>query len=137
MGQSARGDVGGILHDIHASSTTAQNLSAQAPFRAGRYASAMARSKRHPLRSLSDAPGDSVCQGHLAPAAEYPELRRALLRHAGPHIKHGWLSISGAIANENALKIVLQKHAPADKIVAFARNFAGRTLALAEITDKA
>jgi 4-aminobutyrate aminotransferase-like enzyme len=83
------------------------------------------------------AAGDSVYQGHLAPGAEYPELLRALLRHAGPHIKHGWLSISGAIANENALKIVLQKHAPADTIVAFERNFAGRTLALAEITDKA
>ncbi|TMA36562.1 MAG: aminotransferase class III-fold pyridoxal phosphate-dependent enzyme [Deltaproteobacteria bacterium] len=83
------------------------------------------------------AVGDSVFQGHLAPAAEYPELLRALLRHAGPHIKHGWLSISGAIANENAMKLVLQKHAPADMIVAFERNFAGRTLALAEITDKA
>lgn len=83
------------------------------------------------------AAGDSVYQGHLAPAAEYPDLLRALLRHAGPHIKHGWLSISGAIANENALKIVLQRHAPADTIVAFERNFAGRTLALAEITDKA
>ncbi len=83
------------------------------------------------------AAGDSVYQGHLAPAAEYPELLRALLRHAGPHIKHGWLSISGAIANENALKVVLQKHAPADMLIAFERNFAGRTLALAEITDKA
>ncbi len=83
------------------------------------------------------AAGDSVYQGHLAPAAEYPLLLRALLRHTGPRIKHGWLSISGAIANENALKLVLQKHAPADTIVAFERNFAGRTLALAEITDKA
>jgi 4-aminobutyrate aminotransferase-like enzyme len=83
------------------------------------------------------AAGDGVYQGHLAPGAEYPELLRALLRHAGPHIQHGWLSISGAIANENALKIVLQKHSPADAIVAFERNFAGRTLALAEITDKA
>ena len=44
------------------------------------------------------AVGDSVFQGHLAPAAEYPELLRALLRHAGPHIKHGWLSISGRSA---------------------------------------
>jgi len=35
------------------------------------------------------------------------------------------------------MKLVLQKHAPADMIVAFERNFAGRTLALAEITDKA
>jgi acetylornithine aminotransferase len=83
------------------------------------------------------AAGDSVFQGHLAPAAEYPRLLAALLRHTGPHIKHGWLSISGAIANENALKLVYQNHAPADRIVAFERNFAGRTLALAEITDKA
>src|SRR5687767_15350152 len=83
------------------------------------------------------AAGDTVFQGHLAPGGEYPATLRALLRHAGPHIKHGWLSISGAVANENALKAVLQKHAPADGIVAFERNFAGRTLALAEITDKA
>ena len=62
------------------------------------------------------AAGDSVYQGHLAPGVEYPALLRALLRHAGPHIKHGWLSISGAIANENALKAVLQKHAPADRL---------------------
>jgi len=40
------------------------------------------------------------------------------------------------MANENALKLILQKHAPADRIVAFERCFAGRTLALAEITDK-
>jgi 4-aminobutyrate aminotransferase-like enzyme len=82
------------------------------------------------------AAGDSVYQGHLVPGIEYHGLLKALLRHTGPRIKHGWLSISGAVANENALKIVLQKHAPADRILAFERNFAGRTLALAEITDK-
>ncbi len=82
------------------------------------------------------AAGDTVYQGHLVPGAEYHGLLKALLRHAGPRIAHGWLSLSGAIANENALKLVLQKHAPADRIVAFERNFAGRTLALAEITDK-
>jgi acetylornithine aminotransferase len=82
------------------------------------------------------AAADTVFQGHLAPGPEYLRLSRALLRHAGPHIKHAWLSVSGAMANENALKIVLQKHHPADRIVAFERGFAGRTLALAEITDK-
>jgi len=82
------------------------------------------------------AAGDSVYQGHLMPGTEYVGLLKALLRHTGPKIKHGWLSISGAIANENALKIVLQRKSPADTIVAFERNFAGRTLALAEITDK-
>ncbi len=82
------------------------------------------------------AAGDTVFQGHLMPGPEYLRLSRALLRHAGPRLKHAWLSISGAMANENALKLVLQKHSPADRIVTFERAFAGRTLALAEITDK-
>jgi 4-aminobutyrate aminotransferase-like enzyme len=82
------------------------------------------------------AAGDTVFQGHLTPGAEYLRMTRALLRHSGTRLRHCWLSISGAIANENALKMILQKHSPADRIVAFERNFAGRTLALAEITDK-
>lgn len=82
------------------------------------------------------AAGDSVFQGHLLPGVEYLRLSRALLRHAGPRLRHVWLSVSGAIANENALKLILQKHTPADRIVCFERGFAGRTLALAELTDK-
>jgi 4-aminobutyrate aminotransferase-like enzyme len=83
------------------------------------------------------AAGDVAFQGHLMPGAEYLRVSRALLRHAGPRLRHVWLSLSGAVANENALKIVLQKRHPADRIVAFEGNFAGRTTALAEITDKA
>jgi acetylornithine aminotransferase len=86
--------------------------------------------------AASAAACDSVFQGHLAPGVEYLRLTRALLRHAGPQLKHAWLSVSGAMANENALKMILQKHHPADRVVAFERGFAGRTLALAEITDK-
>jgi 4-aminobutyrate aminotransferase-like enzyme len=82
------------------------------------------------------AAGDTVYQGHLMPGGEYMRLTRALLRHTGSHIKHCWLSVSGAIANENALKIIFQRHAPADRILAFEGNFAGRTMAMAEITDK-
>jgi len=82
------------------------------------------------------AASDTVFQGHLAPGLEYLRLTQALLRHAGPKLKHAWLSVSGAMANENALKMILQKQHPADRIVAFERGFAGRTLALAEITDK-
>ena len=81
------------------------------------------------------AAGDTVFQGHLLPGPEYLKLSRALLRHAGPRIVHAWLSVSGAVANENALKMILQKHAPADRIVAFDGAFAGRTLAMAELTD--
>ena len=83
------------------------------------------------------AAGDSVFQGHLLPGIEYHQISKALLRHSGPRLKHVWLSVSGAMANENAQKMIFQKHAPADKIVAFERCFAGRTLAMAEITDKA
>jgi 4-aminobutyrate aminotransferase-like enzyme len=86
--------------------------------------------------AVAAAAGDSVFQGHLLPGPEYLNLSRALLRHTGQRIRHAWLSVSGAMANENALKLILQKHAPADRIVAFERGFAGRTLALAEITDK-
>jgi 4-aminobutyrate aminotransferase-like enzyme len=83
------------------------------------------------------AAGDVAFQGHLLPGPEYVRLSKALLRHAGSRLRHVWLSLSGAIANENALKILLQKRHPADRIVAFEGNFAGRTTTLAEITDKA
>src|SRR5215470_17601820 len=68
--------------------------------------------------AVAAAASDVVFQGHLVPGPEY-------------------LRLSGAIANENALKIVFQKHAPADRIVVFEGGFAGRTTALAELTDKA
>ncbi len=79
---------------------------------------------------------DNVFQGHLMPGLEYLNLSRALRRHAGHRLRHVWLALSGAMANENALKLILQKHHPADFIVTFAGGFAGRTLALAELTDK-
>jgi len=82
------------------------------------------------------AASDTVFQGHLAPGPEYLRLTRALLRHAGKRMQHAWLSVSGAMANENALKMILQKHAPADRIVVFDGAFAGRTWALSELTDK-
>jgi 4-aminobutyrate aminotransferase/(S)-3-amino-2-methylpropionate transaminase len=86
--------------------------------------------------AVAAAAADTVFQGHLAPGPEYLRLSEALLRHAGPRLPHVWLSLSGAMANENALKLLFQKHAPADRIVAFERGFAGRTTTLAELTDK-
>ncbi len=77
-----------------------------------------------------------VFQGHLLPGLEQLALGRLLLRHASPRLRHVWLSVSGAMANENALKLIWQKHAPADRIVCFEQGFAGRTTTLAELTDK-
>jgi acetylornithine/N-succinyldiaminopimelate aminotransferase len=82
------------------------------------------------------AAGDAVYQGHLFPGTEYLEISKALLRHAGKQMKHVWLSISGSMANENALKLVFQKHAPADRVIVFEGAFAGRTLAMSELTDR-
>jgi len=82
------------------------------------------------------AAGDAVYQGHLFPGTEYLKLSKALLGHAGKQMKHVWLSISGSMANENALKLILQKHAPADRVIVFEGAFAGRTLAMAELTDR-
>lgn len=82
------------------------------------------------------AASDTVFQGHLLPGVEMLRLSRLLARHAGPGLRHVWLSVSGAMANENALKMILQRRAPADRIVVFERAFAGRTTTLAELTDK-
>ena len=82
------------------------------------------------------AAADTVFQGHLAPGPEYQRLTQALLRHAGKRIRHAWLSVSGSMANENALKMIYQKKAPADRIIVFDDAFAGRTLAMAELTDR-
>ncbi len=86
--------------------------------------------------AVTAAARDTVFQGHLMPGPEYLNLSRALLKHAGPRLKHTWLSVSGAMANENALKLIFQKHQPADRVVVFERGFAGRTLAMAELSDK-
>jgi len=77
-----------------------------------------------------------VFQGHLLPGLEQLRLGRLLLRHASKRLRHVWFSVSGAMANENALKLIWQKHAPADRIVVFEGAFAGRTTTLAELTDK-
>jgi 4-aminobutyrate aminotransferase-like enzyme len=77
-----------------------------------------------------------VFQGHLLPGLEQLRLGRLLLKHASRRLRHVWFSVSGAMANENALKLIWQKHAPADRIVTFEGAFAGRTTTLAELTDK-
>ncbi len=86
--------------------------------------------------AVAAAAVDTVFQGHLVPGVENLRLSKLLVKHAGPKLTHAWLSVSGAMANENALKMILQKHSPADRIIVFENAFAGRTLAMAELTDK-
>jgi 4-aminobutyrate aminotransferase-like enzyme len=82
------------------------------------------------------AAADVAFQGHVLPGLEYYRLSQILLRHAGERLEHVWLSLSGSMANENAWKMILQRHAPADQVLAFEHAFHGRTLAMSELTDR-
>lgn len=88
---------------------------------------------------LDGALADAVMQGNLQQNAESAALCDDLVERAcrhGAKLEHCFLTTSGSMANDNALKIVFQKHAPADRIMAFGKCFTGRTLAMASVTDK-
>jgi 4-aminobutyrate aminotransferase-like enzyme len=89
--------------------------------------------------ALDAALQDITMQGNLQQNEECLGLAKALLAGAnakGSDLKHCFFSTSGAMANENALKIIFQKKYPADRILAFEHCFAGRSLAMAQVTDK-
>jgi len=83
--------------------------------------------------SLSDA----VMQGNLQPNKEYQKILKKLTDISSRHsnLKHAWLSPSGAMANENALKMCRQKTNGARMVISFNNAFAGRTTMMAELTD--
>ncbi|MEE2825124.1 MAG: aminotransferase class III-fold pyridoxal phosphate-dependent enzyme [Planctomycetota bacterium] len=88
---------------------------------------------------IDAALSDTVMQGNLQQGPESFELVKLLTEKAnetGGNLNHCFLSTSGAMANENSLKIAFQKHQPANRVVAFSHCFAGRTLALSQVTDK-
>lgn len=78
---------------------------------------------------------DTLMQSNLQPNQDSVHLLEMLVKASG--MDHGFLTTSGAMANENALKIVLQKNHPKTRIIAFENCFMGRTLVLSQITDKA
>jgi len=89
---------------------------------------------------IEAAISDTVMQGNLQQNTNSFELTQLLVdtaRESGSEINHCFLSTSGAMANENALKMAFQKNQPANRVIAFTHCFAGRTLALAAVTDKA
>jgi 4-aminobutyrate aminotransferase-like enzyme len=86
--------------------------------------------------AMRAAASDLVMQGNLVFNREYNLLMKTLLAHAPRGMAHCWLSLSGADANENALKLVRQKRDGRPGIIAFRGCFHGRTSAMAEITDR-
>jgi len=52
-------------------------------------------------------------------------------------LSEAFITTSGAVANESAIKIAYQKHAPASRVIAFEHCFMGRTVTMAQIGDSA
>src|SRR6266481_1407905 len=86
--------------------------------------------------AIRAATSDLVMQGNLIFNREYGALMETLLRHAPAGMENCWLSLSGADANENALKLVRYKREGRPGVMAFRGCFHGRTSAMAEITDR-
>jgi acetylornithine aminotransferase len=104
----------------------------------------------HPMlldTGIDAALRDTVMQGNLQQNVESVALAKTFIDLANeggsvrasspPRITHCFLTSSGAMANENALKIAFQKHHPASRVLAFSHGFAGRSMALSQMTDKA
>lgn len=82
---------------------------------------------------------DTIMQGNLQQNVQCVALAQAFVESAnksGAKLDHCFLTSSGATANENAIKLLFQKNSPADRAIAFRHAFAGRTMALSQITDK-
>jgi 4-aminobutyrate aminotransferase-like enzyme len=86
--------------------------------------------------AIRAAASDLVMQGNLIFNSEYVALMETLLTEAPEGIDRCWLSLSGADANENALKLLRQHRGEAPGVIAFSGCFHGRTCAMAEITDR-
>ncbi len=89
--------------------------------------------------ALWAAMGDTVMQGNLQFNHDSTEFAELLVKEASrtSRIKHAFLTNSGAMANESALKVCYQKNAPASRVIAFEHCFMGRSTTLAQIGDSA
>jgi acetylornithine/N-succinyldiaminopimelate aminotransferase len=85
--------------------------------------------------SVDGAISDLVMQGNLQQNSDSLELMEILLEES--KLDHCFLTTSGTMANENGFKIAFQKNGAANRILAFEKCFAGRTLAMSQVTDKA
>jgi len=89
--------------------------------------------------SLDAALEDTVMQGNLqhdSASLWMCEKLISLSRLQGAKLDHCLLSTSGAMANENSLKIAFHNRAPASRVICIDNCFAGRSIALAALTDR-
>ena len=89
--------------------------------------------------TLNSAFSDCVMQGNLQQNEESLSVLEKFKQVANLHgakLDHVFLTTSGAMAVENGIKMAFQKKFPADRILAFANCFHGRTTGVSQITDK-
>ena len=81
---------------------------------------------------------DVVMQGNLhcnAEAIVFAETLRAAARRGRADMAHCYPACSGGRVNEIALKVCMQARNGAPRVIAFERNFIGRTITLSHIGD--
>lgn len=92
----------------------------------------------HPIyikANLEAATSDAMMCGNLLSYQEPYELTKAVLEMVkGSRLQHFWLSCSGSFSNDTALKILWQKKAPNYRLIAFEKAFAGRSVAMQDVT---
>ena len=92
----------------------------------------------HPIyikANLEAATSDTMMCGNLLSYQEPYELSKVLLEAVNKsRLKHFWFSCSGSFSNDTALKILWQKKAPNYRLIAFQKSFAGRSIAMQDVT---
>lgn len=95
----------------------------------------------HPIyikANLEAATSDTMMTGNLLSYQEPYELTQVLIDAVKKsRMKHFWFSCSGSFANDTALKILWQKKAPNYRLIAFQKAFAGRSIAMQDVTYNA
>ncbi len=89
--------------------------------------------------ALQAATSDILMQGNLQYNADSIAFMETVVGEAskGSHIAHAFITNSGAMANESALKICFQRNQPASRVIAFEHCFMGRSTTMAQIGDSA
>ena len=92
----------------------------------------------HPIyikANLEAATSDTMMCGNLLSYQEPYELSKILIESVKKsRLKHFWFSCSGSFSNDTALKILWQKKAPNYRLIAFQKSFAGRSVAMQDVT---
>ena len=89
--------------------------------------------------ALRAAMSDVVMQGNLQYNADAIAFMETVVEQASQdsHLRHAFITNSGAMANESALKVCFQRNQPACRVIAFEHCFMGRSTTMAQIGDSA